>query len=88
MGVYRGALTDKKSFEVGKEGDVLTLVGTRGSTTFVTFELDGLEQTAVFPSRFSMPSDAARLMSTPTASQPLTVLAHASPGADLTFFCR
>ena len=36
----------------------------------------------------SMPSDAARLMSTPTASQPLTVLANASPGADLTFFCR
>ena len=150
MGVYRGALTDKKSFEVGKEGDTLTLVGSdvvasfelrnlpgdivaeydattadghrifvtrprvderyqdfrvfygtpdrmeerrlvsvmRGSTTFITFELDGLEQTAVFPSRFSMPSDTARLMSTPTASQALTVLAPVSPGADLTFFCR
>lgn len=150
MGVYRGALTDKKSFEVGKEGDVLTLVGSdvvasfelrnlpgdivaeydatiadghrvfvtrpnldwhyedfrvfygtadrmeerrlvsasRGSTTFITFELDGLEQTAVFPSKFSMPSDRARLMSTPTASQPITVLTPVSPGADLTFFCR
>ncbi len=60
----------------------------RGSTTFITFELDGLEQTAVFPSTFSMPSDRARRMSTPTASQPLTVLTPASPGADLTFFCR
>ena len=150
MGVYRGALTDKKSFEVGKEGDVLTLVGSdvvaafelrnlpgdivaeydatiadghrifvtrpkvdwhyedfrvfygtpermeehrlvtasRGSTTYITFELDGLEQTAVFPSTLSSPIDTARLMSGPTTSQPLTLLTPVSPGEGLTFFCR
>lgn len=62
------------------------VTASRGSTTFIAFDLDGAEVTAIFPSRFSPVGDTARLASK-QESQPMTVLEAGSAGDGLSFFC-
>ncbi len=151
MGVHRGPPLDTKTFEIGTQGDVLTLLGagalsgltvrdlpatvlvehdgrmpdgrrivvtrpehdwtyddfrvffgpesamlerpmkgaSRGSTTYVTFDLDGVTKTAVFPSALA-PNTPAELRTEGGGSEPLTVLdATATPAAtSLAYQCR
>ncbi|MDB4935573.1 MAG: hypothetical protein JWP87_2545 [Labilithrix sp.] len=60
----------------------------RGSTTYISFDLDGVEQTAIFPSKaFSASYEVPVLRTGVQGSQSLTVLPEGSTGAGLTFFC-
>lgn len=62
----------------------------RGSTTYISFDLEGAEYTAIFPSTLSAGDQPPTLgMGQGQAAQPLTLVGAggAAPGAGLTFYC-
>ncbi|MDF2694807.1 MAG: hypothetical protein K0S65_3190, partial [Labilithrix sp.] len=58
----------------------------RGSSTYITFTMDGASHDVFFPSSLS-PEGSVATLTTNGAKKDLTVLDAGSPGAGLSYFC-